>query len=114
MTLCQVSADRRPAFTVLKVSGEVDLTTVAIFRTAVEEALDGAPPRLLFDLTDLRFIDSQGLQVILNTYRRLGADDRVAVCGLTAHLQKLFTMLGITGRVATYPTVDDALTHVRQ
>jgi anti-anti-sigma factor len=107
-----VSTENRPPFTVIKVWGELDIAVEAEFRKHVEVVVEEEPERLLFDLADLRFMDSSGVRVILDVYRRLGMGDRVAVCGLSSRLQRSFYLLGITGRVGgmtTYATVDSAL-----
>ncbi|WP_433425979.1 STAS domain-containing protein [Microtetraspora malaysiensis] len=70
-----------------------------------------APPRLLFDLTGVTFIDTHGVDVIRDAYYALGSNDRVAVCGLGPHLQKLFILLGLVGRIPTYPTRHDAIVY---
>ncbi|GAA0988239.1 hypothetical protein GCM10009555_069440 [Acrocarpospora macrocephala] len=116
MQYFRVSTEHRPPFTVIKVWGELDIAAEAEFSKHVEEAVEQNPERLLFDLSELRFMDSSGVRVILDVYRRLGMGDRVAVCGLSARLERSFYLLGITGRVGgmtKYSTLDSALTAVR-
>jgi anti-anti-sigma factor len=94
---------------VISVTGQLDAFTEPAFRERTEAALAQPDVRLLFDLTELSFIDSAGLRVILDAYAALGRGDRVAVCGLIPHIQSLFNTLGLTGRIFTYPTLADAL-----
>jgi anti-anti-sigma factor len=105
----RVTVETHPPFTVVSVSGEIDIITEPAFRAQVDELLDRPAVRLLFDLTDLRFLDSAGLRVILDAYGRLGRGDRVAVCGLLPNIRRLFHILGLTGRLPIYPTLDEAL-----
>jgi anti-anti-sigma factor len=104
----RVTVEARPPLTVISVSGEVDIITEPKFRSEVEKALDQPEPHLLFDLTELRFIDSAGLRVILDAYTRLGRD-RLTVCGPSAAIQRLFHLLGLTGRLRIYRTLEEAV-----
>ncbi|GAA4599490.1 STAS domain-containing protein [Planotetraspora phitsanulokensis] len=106
----RVTVETRPPFTVVSVSGEIDIITEPAFRAQVDELLDRPVTRLVFDLTELRFLDSAGLRVILDAYTRLGRGDRVVVCGLLPNIQRLFHILGLSGRLPIYPTLDEALT----
>ncbi|GIH25909.1 hypothetical protein Aph01nite_42190 [Acrocarpospora phusangensis] len=112
MEYFRVSTEYRPPFTVMRVWGELDIAVEAEFRTHVEEAMEQQPERLLFDLSELRFMDSSGVRVILDAYRRLGMGERVVVCGLSPRLQRAFYLMGVTGRMGgmtTYPSLDSAL-----
>ncbi|GAA0379427.1 hypothetical protein GCM10009530_32560 [Microbispora corallina] len=116
MDIFQAIIERRPPCIVIKASGELDLAAEAEFRKQVDLAVESAPQRLLFDLSELRFMDSTGLRVILEAYRCLGMRQRVAVCGLTPRLERLFRISGIIGRVGgmtAYPTLEDALAQGR-
>jgi anti-anti-sigma factor len=58
---------------VLQVIGEIDLSTVDHFRTALDEALRG-DPRVVVDLAGVTFIDAVGAQAVLEAAaRRNGA-----------------------------------------
>ncbi|MCC5582108.1 MULTISPECIES: STAS domain-containing protein [Microtetraspora] len=109
----RVSVSPHPPFTVVSVIGELDVLTEPELREQVERTLDREPScQLLFDLTALRFIDSSGIRVILDCYTRTrGSGGGVTVCGLSPHIQHLFTILGLTVRMNIYPTLAAALSH---
>lgn len=50
---------------VVSVKGEVDLLSRDDFTAAVDEALQAAPTRVVFELAEVRFIDSSGLAVLV-------------------------------------------------
>jgi anti-sigma B factor antagonist len=52
----------------LEVGGEIDYASVDRLRAAIERADDAAP--LLLDLSDVTFMDSMGLGLIISTNRR--------------------------------------------
>jgi len=56
--------------------GELDLSGVDRARQAIEEAEAAASPLLVLDLSELEFIDSTGLEVLLRAARRAHDDGR--------------------------------------
>ena len=62
MIATEVDAEGDP---IVVVSGEVDMSNARALSAAVEPITATPPSRLTFDLTDLRFIDSAGLAVLL-------------------------------------------------
>ena len=59
---------------VVSVSGEIDLYAVPRFRSAMRDACAGVSPRspvLLVDLSDVDFMDSSGLGVLIGYHREL-------------------------------------------
>ena len=57
----------------LKVSGELDLSNVETLRREIDRALTTAPKSLVFDLSDLAFMDSSGIAAFLQASRRVDA-----------------------------------------
>ncbi len=60
-----VTAVSRGAEQLLHVTGELDIATVPLLRSAVDKALAEQPARLLLDLTPTRFIDSTGCREVI-------------------------------------------------
>jgi anti-anti-sigma factor len=61
-----VRAERQDGRCVLAVSGELDLSTVAVLETAFHELVPPPPiPELVLDLSAVRFVDSSGLGALL-------------------------------------------------
>jgi anti-anti-sigma factor len=48
-------------------SGELDTSNVAVLETAMASIAARQAQRVTFDLTDLRFMDSAGIAVLINT-----------------------------------------------
>jgi anti-sigma B factor antagonist len=57
---------------VVTVSGEIDLSNTADLEAKVAQATEGRPDTLVFDLKDLRFMDSAGIAVLLGAASRVG------------------------------------------
>ncbi|WP_214107194.1 STAS domain-containing protein [Acrocarpospora catenulata] len=100
----RVSCQVHGTATVIVVEGEIDALATPKFRELVTERLDS---RLVFDLSRMEFIDSSGLQVLLDANRR--ASGGAAFCAPVPRVLRLFELLGITGRIRLYGSVADAV-----
>jgi anti-sigma B factor antagonist len=59
--------------TVVKLSGEVDISNIDAVRELVEPVADPPAPRVVFDLSELRLIDSTGISLLLWTAQKVGS-----------------------------------------
>ncbi|HEY5251801.1 MAG TPA: STAS domain-containing protein [Acidimicrobiales bacterium] len=50
---------------VVRLNGELDISSAAAFREAMEELVGKQPGRLVFDLSQLTFMDSSGIAVMV-------------------------------------------------
>jgi anti-sigma B factor antagonist len=57
------------------VRGEVDLATAPDLATALEEALAAGGRTIVLDLTDVEFIDTSGVGVMLEARRLIGEEN---------------------------------------
>ena len=51
---------------IVTLAGELDTSNVASLEATMASITQQSPPRLIFDLGDLRFMDSAGIAVLLN------------------------------------------------
>jgi anti-sigma B factor antagonist len=66
----ELEAERTAAgVDVVKVSGEIHLSTAPSFRDRLDTIIGNGDGRLVLDLTAVEFIDSTGLSVLLNALR---------------------------------------------
>jgi anti-anti-sigma factor len=67
------SVEKLPSGTgeiVVKLTGEIDISNVDELGAAVDRLLTGTPQRLVFELSDLQFLDSSGLALLLRATSR--------------------------------------------
>src|SRR5919197_6645298 len=69
--ILDVREDRDHSAQVLEVSGELDAASAPALRERLAEVATRGGGPVVMDLSVLRFIDSTGLSVLLNTKRRL-------------------------------------------
>jgi anti-sigma B factor antagonist len=60
-----------PDIRLLRLRGELDVSTVPGFRRALQSAIDDGIEGIVVDLVDVTFIDSTGLMTLLNALRRI-------------------------------------------
>ncbi|MEV5708911.1 STAS domain-containing protein [Actinoallomurus sp. NPDC052274] len=85
-----LTPDRRPDGTpVLTAVGEIDMSNSADLAAAVADGLEGAAGPLIVDLTDVEYLDSAGLSILLTHA------DRIEVVA-TPLLAPVLTFCGLT------------------
>ncbi|HET6708585.1 STAS domain-containing protein [Amycolatopsis sp.] len=109
--LLRVTAHHADGAVVLAVAGEVDLLSVPVLGSEVTTALADAPDLLVIDLTDVSFLASIGITVLLEARREAGAGTRIRVVAPEGGV--VHRTLGLTGlldALAVAATRDEALT----
>jgi anti-anti-sigma factor len=95
---------------VLRVSGEVDLSVKDQFERALASAVKGAHSPLVIDLTDVRYLDSMGLNALVRAKSQMVArNDELHIVLKNPHLQKVFRILGFYELFRIHESLDDAL-----
>ncbi|WP_020638923.1 STAS domain-containing protein [Amycolatopsis balhimycina] len=67
-----ITVERQGWALVVAVAGDVDLSTAPMLRDALDAALSQAPRRVVVDLSLVLFLNSAGLEVLLDAHRRAG------------------------------------------
>lgn len=92
----------RPA--VVTLHGDLDISTLGEATALVEAAETGAPPVLVIDLSELAFVDSSGVRLVLLADRRAQEDGRhVRVRLGTGPALRVFRALGLDDKLDTVP-----------
>jgi anti-sigma B factor antagonist len=94
---------------VLSVSGSLDMLTSPNLEIAVDSALSKGPSALIVDLTDVDFLASHGMGVLVATHHRVGADVAYLVVADGPATARPLTLIGISEIIDIYPTLSQAL-----
>jgi len=96
--------------TIVRVVGEVDLSTRADFADAMAEAMTTTAPLIVIDLTEVTFIGSTGLQLLIEAHDNARQTRRqLRVAHGDGIASRAFKVAGIDQLLATYQTPEDAL-----
>ncbi len=95
---------------IVEVTGRLDTEDTQGLEAHVLTALEAGKTGVVFDFSDLDYINSSGLRVLVMAYQRLKkAEGLVAVCGLKDYIQEVFEISGYDKLFTLCPHVDDAL-----
>lgn len=95
--------------TVLAVAGELDVYTAPALRTEIGDRIASGQNRLVVDLTDVEFVDSTGLGILVAglTASREAGGDLSLVCSRPS-LLKLLKITGLDEVFDVHPTAAEA------
>lgn len=96
--------------TVVTLGGEIDVYTAPFVREQLDEAVHEGKVNLVVDLTQVRFLDSTGLGVLvgrLKLTRSLGGSLRLV--GTDERVVKVFSITGLDKVFDIHATLDEAL-----
>ena len=95
---------------VLAVGGEVDVATAPRLREKLIELVNDGQHRIVVDLTDVEFLDSTGLGVLVGALKRVRTHDGdLALVCTESRVLKVFEITGLTKVFAMYGSVDEAV-----
>jgi anti-sigma B factor antagonist len=98
---------------VLTASGEVHVSTAPELAEHLDDALTSGRTRIVLDFTDVEFIDSTGLSVLLNALRRVGrVDGALSLVCTNPTVLRLFEITRLDATFDIVATRDEALRHV--
>lgn len=91
----QISCKNRTLL--VKVIGEIDLVSAPDFRESVDNAMkEMIGTNLLVDMSQVSFIDSSGVAVILGRFRRIQEKDGLMILyGMNPNTQRILDLSGI-------------------
>jgi anti-sigma B factor antagonist len=91
-----IRQEQRGDMPLLKVQGELDIYTAPRLKEAVLAALTDGAGSLAIDLSEVEFLDSTGLQVLMSAKKRTaerGGD--VYLLGVGGQIRRVFTLLSL-------------------
>ena len=95
---------------VLPLQGEIDLNVSPQIATTFTELAQAKVPRVVVDLTNVTYIDSSGLAVLIVGMQQVKEyGGKFALVGLQHDVRSIFETAQLDQFFSTYPHVDDAL-----
>lgn len=93
----------------LKLVGELDYGECAGFRMNIDRILKSSPPATIVDLSELEYLDSSGLGLLLSLSKEYGAQGGRLVLITNATVDNILSLTRLNGIFSTASTMDDAL-----
>jgi anti-sigma B factor antagonist len=98
---------------VVALEGEIDLGRAPSLKWALVDSVDAGRKQLVVDLTNVTFMDSTALGVLVAVKRSLDSDARLAVVCVHPNVLKIFELSGMDGTFPIFPALAEALAHTR-
>jgi anti-sigma B factor antagonist len=100
--------DRNGDATVVHLAGELDLYNAQTVREALLAACEESPQRLVVDLSEVNFIDSTALGVLIEARSKLGRPGLV-LASPQLETRRTLQVSGLDRHLPVHDSVDDAL-----
>jgi anti-sigma B factor antagonist len=98
---------------VVVLRGELDFDEAPTFGRVLEELLAEGEHEVVVDLSDLTFIDSSGISVLVGAARAAAAEQgTLVVAAPRRQVQRVFDIVSLSDLVAVEPSLESALQRV--
>ena len=94
---------------VVSVSGVVDMLTSPQLETAIDGALERQPTGMVIDFTDVEFLASAGMGVLVAAHDKAGSEVAFSVVADGPATSRPLKLVGIAEIVNMYPSLEEAL-----
>lgn len=102
----QLTVERTEHRFCVSVAGEVDLATAPELDTVLLAAIVNQPQEIVIDLTDVSFLDSTGLGVIVRALKRTRErGTSLNIIASNERVLKVFAITGLDSVLSIYPTL---------
>jgi anti-sigma B factor antagonist len=98
---------------VISVEGELDLASAPSLKWTLVDLLRAGRIQLVIDLSQVTFMDSTALGVLIGFDRSLTAGQRLAIASPQPNVVRIFEVTGLDGKFFLFPTVEEALDHAQ-
>ena len=108
-TTCGVNEVWVGRVVVVSVSGVVDMLTAPTLEQAIRTALDQNPTDLIVDFTEVEFLASAGMGILVATHDEATPDVGFCVVADGPATSRPLKLVGIADMIPLYATLDEAL-----
>ena len=101
---------------IVRLKGELDHHRSAQIRNLIEESvMKHTTKHLIFDFSELTFMDSSGIGMLIGRYKLMKAlGGSIALVCNNQRIEALITMSGLKRLIAMYHTVEQALKQTKE
>jgi len=107
-TRCLIHEDWDGSTAVISVAGVIDMMTSPQLEAVITAALAKRPGALVIDLTDVDFLASAGMGVLVSACDRASETAGFAVVANGPATSRPLRLVGLADMIGLYPTLDEA------
>ena len=98
---------------IVTIDGRLDAANAPVAEDEIKKALGEEQNRLLFDLSELEYLSSGGLRVILGAAMEIRRrEGKVALAALKEYVYEIFEISGFNAMIPIKDTLEEGLTEV--
>jgi anti-anti-sigma factor len=109
--LISMEVVKAPGHSEVSVAGEIDMLTAPRLRANLDTAIDQAPGQVIVDLTQVSFIDTSGLHVLIAAFHRLGPS-AFGVVTRRPNILRVFSISGVDGMIPIFESIEAAIAYL--
>lgn len=87
----------------------LDAAIALDFKDTMRDLTADAPPRVVLDMANVRFLDSSGLGAVIGAMKQLGSARKLELAGLTPAVDKVFRLTRMDTIFTIHPNLGSAL-----
>ena len=94
----------------IAIKGRLDAATSPVAEENIKKIMEGDEKRLLFDFSNLEYLSSGGLRIILGASKEIRRrEGKVALCCLNPYVNEIFEVSGFSSMIPIKDSVEDGL-----
>jgi anti-anti-sigma factor len=105
---CVINEEWSGRLVVVSASGVVDMLTSPQFEASITSSLQKNPSAIIVDLTDVDFLASAGMGVLVAAREQAASDIRFGVVASGPATSRPLTLVGLADIIGLYPNLDEA------
>ena len=108
----EIVTKERLGYTLFMIKGSFTVKNLFHVRSKLQELVEQSVNNIVFDFASCAEIDSSGLGILSNLYKRLGSQGgELGVLNVSPEIQKILTETGLNNLFTAFSTLDDADSH---
>ena len=96
---------------IIRPKGSMNALTCDGIQEEINSQLDGWDGDVILDLSDVPYISSHGLRVVIQTAKLVSKPGRIFACGLQPQIQQMFSLAGLDRIVEIRQSCDTVKDH---
>lgn len=105
----QFSEHQVDGVVVIAASGAVDMLSAPELQNVMSAAAESHPAGLILDMTEVDFLGTAGMEVLMTTRKQLGENTRFAVVADGPATSRPMTIMGLADYIELFSSLDVAL-----
>jgi anti-anti-sigma factor len=110
----EIKEEKRGDVKIIGLRGRLDAGTSPSVQKRLMNLMAQGERRLVFDFSELTYISSSGLRLLIEVARNLrNTNGKVALAALNDYVHEIIEIAGFTSIFSIYPTSEEAVAHAQ-